>query len=336
MPEAPKIDLLISVVVLIRDEAEALPPFVAETHDLLSRRYSNFEILLIDNGSKDDSRQVVTGLLERHKCLRFLSLSRAVNGDIALTAGLDAAIGDYVVTANSNFDPPNEIPAMVELCRSGYDVVFGVDRARIAPPSNFIYRWMRSAFLLLSRWLLRLEIPAGTTGFRVFSRSAVNALTRIRSRRRFFSILASDIGLVACSHLYTPVYRTGGTQPRRLFESTRTGMSVLLHYSILPLRLVSLIAFIGSGLSLIYSLYVVVVYLLKPDVASGWTTLSLQVSGLFAIVFLMLALLGECMGRVMEEVLQRPLYHIRDEQSSAVMLSDAAKRNVLGQSSTSE
>ena len=107
---------------------------------------------------------------------------------------------------------------------------------------------------------------------------------------------------------------------------------MLVHYSILPLRLVSLLGLLGSGLSLLYSAYVVVIYIFKSDVMPGWTTLSLQVSGLFAIVFLMMALLSEYVGRLLEESPDRPLYFLRDEQSSAVMLADPKRKNVLSHS----
>jgi hypothetical protein len=105
---------------------------------------------------------------------------------------------------------------------------------------------------------------------------------------------------------------------------------VLVHNSILPLRLASALGLLGSSLSLLYSGYAVAVYLFKPDVMPGWTTLSLAMSGLFALMFLILALMGEYLGRVLEETADRPLYLVRDEQSSAVMLADPGRVNVLG------
>jgi hypothetical protein len=105
-----------------------------------------------------------------------------------------------------------------------------------------------------------------------------------------------------------------------------------VNHSVAPLRLVSFLGLTGSFLSLIYSLYVVGVYLLKQDVMPGWTTMSLQVSGLFFLVFIMLTMIGEHLGRLLDEAVDRPLYHVREEQASAVMLSDLARRNVMDRS----
>jgi dolichol-phosphate mannosyltransferase len=294
---------------------------------VLSERFTNFEILLIDNGSQNRSPEIIHKLLSQFKCVRWIRLSRAVDTETSLTAGLDAAIGDYVVTADPDYDPTAEIIPMIERCRAGCDVVQGVDRA--TPPPSFVYQALRSIFLRLARWLLKLDVPVETTEFRVFSRSAVNGLTRIRARRRFYSVLASDIGLDTELYPYERISRSGTRSTRNLKRSVKIGLSVLLHYSILPLRLVSVFGLLGSGLSLCYSLYVVIIYFFNPHVQAGWTTLSLQVSGLFALVFLMLALLGECVGRLMEEGMDRPLYHVRDEQSSAVMLEELTRRNVV-------
>jgi len=109
-------------------------------------------------------------------------------------------------------------------------------------------------------------------------------------------------------------------------------MSFLVHNSIVPLRIAGALGLFGSGLSFLYCLYVLGIYLFKSDVMPGWTTISLAVSGLFTMLFLILALLGEYVGRLLEESTDRPLYHVRDEQSSSVMLADLTRRNVIQQS----
>ncbi len=320
-------DVFVSVLALIEDDGAWLPAFVAEAHQRLTEQYSNFEILLIDNGSPGSATKAVQQQLSRFKCVRYLRLSRKIPAETAITAGMDSAIGDFVVTLDPQGDPLGEMVAMIELCRSNQDIVLGLDRS--PPPAGLIYRFLRATFVWLSRLLLNVQILVGTTTYRVFSRAAVNALTRIRTRRRYLTVLAAEIGLNTAIYPYDRRPTAGSYDVRSVPSAVRVGLSVLLHYSILPLRLVSLTGLVGSAMSLGYSVYVVIVYLIKPDVAAGWTTLSLQVSGLFLLVFMMLALLGECVGRLMEEGLDRPLYHIRDEQSSAVMLADIGKRNVI-------
>ena len=324
-----KADVLVSAVAVLRDHAAILPAFVEELAAVLDARFANYEILLIDNGSTDDTGDVVKTLLGRHRCLRYLRLTRPTDDETAVLAGLDAAIGDYVATLNPDFDPPTEIPAMVEKCRGGDDLVLGVDRHPTRP--GFAYRALRAAFNALAGRLVRFDPVTGTSVFRVLSRQAVNALVKVRLRKRHFSIVAADVGLTTAAHSYERISRSGKSPSHNLFRSLRLGLSVLVHNSLVPLRLASAIGLLGSALSMMYSLYVVGVYLFKQDVMPGWTTLSLAVSGLFGLAFLMLALMGEYLGRLLEESSARPLYHLRDEASSAVMITET-RRNVFDRS----
>lgn len=327
-------DTFVSAVAVLRSYARFLPAFVAETVRTLDARYTNYELVLIDNGSRDETPAVVRDLLKSHRCLRYLRLAGRQKAETAVMAGLDAAIGDFVVTLHPEFDPPADIPALVDRCRAGADVVVGV--APYPAPPGAVYRLCRWGFGRAARGLLGLDPGRAAGNFRCLSRAAVNALTRVRRRRRFFGQLLAETGLAAAEHPYRFLAR-GGKPPRvNLRRAARAAASMAVNSSQTPLRLVSGLGLLGSGLSFLYSLYVVAVYLTKPDVMPGWTTLSLQVSGLFVLVFLMLALIGEHLGRLMDEAVDRPLYHVREEQASAVMLADPARRNVTAAATEDE
>lgn len=325
-----KADLLISAVAVLNNNASVLPAFVEDVSVVLDAHYANYEIVLIDNASTDDTGKTVRQILAKHKCVRYLRLTRPATEEMAVMAGLDAAIGDYVVTLHPDFDPPADLVPMVEACRAGSDLVLGIDRhpPRLSP----VYRALRRLFLALARWLVGLDIVLGTTGLRALSRQAVNALVKVRLRRQYFALTATEVGLTTTLYPYDRICRSGQPHTPRLWPAIRLGLSVLVHNSITPLRMASALGLLGSALSFLYSLYVVAIYLLKQNVMPGWTTLSLAMSGLFGLAFLILALMGEYLGRVLEEAPDRPLYHVRDEQSSAVMLADLTRRNVLDRS----
>lgn len=325
-----KADVFVSVVAILRSYARFLPAFVEETYRTLDENYANFELVLVDNGSRDDTPRAVRELLKTHKCVRYLRLSRRMKPETAVMAGLDAAIGDFVVTIHPEFDPPAEIPAMVDECRAGTDVVLGV--APFPSPPGALYRALRWGFYRASRWLLGLDPVRVNSGYRCLSRAAVNALTRVRQRKRFFGLLASEIGLSTATHEYRFISRSGKVPRVNLRRSVRTAASMAVNHSVAPMRMVSLFGLTGSFLSLVYSLYVVGVYLFKRDVMPGWTTLSLQVSGLFFLVFVILTMIGEHLGRLLDEAVDRPLYHVREERASAVMLSNLTRRNVMDRS----
>jgi glycosyltransferase involved in cell wall biosynthesis len=328
--DPPPQDVFVSVVAVVRSYARFLPGFVNEVLATLGAQYTNYELVLVDNGARDDTPRVVRELLGRYKCVRYLRLSRRQKPETAVMAGLDAAIGDFVVTLHPAFDPPAEIPALVEECRGGADIVFGV--APFPAPPGPLYRLLRWGFHRIAGPAFGADVVRTTSGFRCLTRAAVNALTRVRVRKRHFGLIAAEIGLTTATHPYTFIAR-GGKAPRvNLRRAVRRAASLMLGHSVAPLRVVSLLGLGGSSLSLLYSLYVVGIYLTKPDVMPGWTTLSLQVSGLFLLVFVMLTMIGEHLARLVDEAGGRPLYHVREDQASAVMLSDLTRRNVMSQS----
>lgn len=325
-----KTDTFVSVVAVLRSYARFLPAFVDDVHRILDSHYTNYELVLVDNGSRDETPKLVRELLQSRKCIRYMRLSRRQSAEMAVMAGLDAAIGDFVVTLHPEFDPPGELPAMVEECRGGTDVVFGV--APFPHRPSPLYRAMSWGFYRFAKLALGIEPVRVNTVYRCMSRAAVNAFTRVRRRKRFFGQLASEIGLSTAAHQYEFISRSG-KQPRvNLRRAARTAASMAVSHSAAPMRLVSLLGLAGSFASLVYSLYVVGIYLTRDDVMPGWTTLSLQMSGLFFLVFVMLTLIGEHLGRLIDESVDRPLYHVREEQSSSVMLSDLARRNVMDRS----
>ncbi len=317
-------DLFVSVVAPLHDDAAHIADFVKETEAVLLAHYVEYEIVLVDDGSRDDTREIVESLLSSHRCIRLLRLSRRFGVEIALAAGLETAIGDVVVTILPAVDPPRLIPRFVDVAIDGRDIVIGVAPAR----RDASYRLLRGCYDWLCRRVLDVDLIPGSTCFRALSRQAVNALLRVRSRRRYFSLLIDDIGFDSIRIEYEQEPRASVARPG-LAALARGGVSLIVHNSTVPLRFVSLMGLTGSLLSLAYAFYVVMANILLATIAPGWTTLSLQVTGLMFLMFLMLALIGEYLVRLLEEVSDRPLYHVYSEKTSTVMLANPERTNVI-------
>ena len=322
-----KLDVFVSATAVLQNNADVLVEFVHDLSNVLQQHYSNYEILLIDNGSVDQTSYLVRELLNKVPCVRYLPLTRRVEGEMAVQVGLDAAIGDYVVNLNPDYDPPAELVSMINQSRLGTDVVIGVDQQ--PDRRGIVYRTLQKIFVILCQRLLNVNFVEGTTGFRVLTRHAVNSLVNVRQRRRFFAILTTDIGLTTSLHIYSRISRSGKWKNRSLPQAILSELSALVHNSITPLRMATGLGLVGSLLSLAYSFDTIGIYLFKSDVMPGWTTLSLLISGLFAMMFLILAFMGEYVGRLLEESTDRPLDHLREEQSSYLMITDPNRRNVL-------
>src|SRR4051812_14082946 len=109
-------EILVSVIAVLQHNADVLPAFVSETYSVLAQHYANFEIVLVDNASTDDTLGVVREILEKQKCVRYFRLPRPADPEMAVMAGLDAVIGDVVVTIHPDFDPPDQLVKLVETC----------------------------------------------------------------------------------------------------------------------------------------------------------------------------------------------------------------------------
>jgi hypothetical protein len=319
----------VSVVVAVRNAAPAVEAFTRECVAVLDAHYRDFELILVDDASTDDTVARVDGLLRDVPSVRLIRLARRFGPDVALTAGLDSAIGDYIVLMQPECDPPAEIPAMVRLAQLGSGVVTGVAPERHG--ERFWRRLLRQGFSHCCNRFLGISYPHYATRFQVLSRQAASAVTRVRHKCPQFPVLASQVGYGSATHMYRQVCRPAGAGSFGLFDKIDRGLSIMVLNSRSPLRLVSYVG-IGAGLlNLLYACYVMVINVLSDHVAAGWTTLSLQVACMFFLVFLILVVACEYVGRILEEAQDRPLYHVQEERNSSI-LSMQQQRNVLDRS----
>lgn len=323
-------DLFVSVVAPVTDAAHIVQPFIEELAGLLRLHYANYEIILVDDASEDDTVTRVEELLERFECVRLIRLSRRFGQEVAITAGLESAIGDYVVVMVPEMDPPDLIPEIVEQCRRGVGIVTGITqggRERSLPA-----RIMARAFHWYARRFWHTNLVPGATHFRVLSRQAVNAISQIRDSYRQLRWFTATVGFRPHTFTYTPLRRSAVSQRRSFLADASEAIEMMIVNSRHPLRFASQLGLLASIGNLVYLGYVVLIYLFMENVAAGWTTLSLQHGVMFFLLFVVLTVLSEYTGRILEETRHRPLYFIMDEKNSSVLLTDSERRNVVSES----
>lgn len=318
-------DVFVSVVAPLQDTAESLDAFVAEVVQVLRGNFRYYEVLLIDDGSRNIAASTWSELLGKHEGVRVLHLSRRFGEEQAIAAGLENAIGDFVVTMSVGADPPKLIPDLVNRARDGADVVLGVRTSRKGDPW-----WLRAgtgAFHWYSRRVLHLDVPVNATHFRCLSRAALNSLNKLRETGSRLRVFSSYIGYSSATFRYEPLRRG---KPRTSREAIGLALALVLDNSAHPLRLVSTLGVISAVLNLAYAGYVVVVYTLREDVAAGWATISLTSAMQFFFLSVMLAVLGEYVGRLPKRFGSEPGYYVRAEQTSAVLLREDRKNVITG------
>lgn len=321
---------VISIVVPLDQDAGLLETLVTEIDHTLGQAYRFFEIVLVDDGSTDGTAAAIQPLLKKVRRIRYLRLSRAFGRDVALSAGIESAIGDFVVTLDPRTDPVEIIPQMIDTCRKSGGIVHGVAGNPI--PRSMLREWTGGFFRSYCRKHIGVDIKRGVSDFRVMSRQAVNALLQVREQSRYLRVLTLTLGYQHEFFPYTLKPREGNTRDTTWHAELATGIDLLAANTRHPLRLVTAVGLLGAFLNLIYACYVVVVFLLKPVVAEGWTTLSLQQSGMFFFVCLILAVLSEYVGTILGEVRSRPLYFIAQEANSSVLLEDTVQSSIVKES----
>ena len=324
------LNTVISIIVPLHQDAPLLEQFVNELDATLSSSFRFFEIVLVDDGSTDHTPSVVKEILKRTQRVRYLRLSRSFGREVALSAGIESAIGDYVVTLDPRTDPVKPLPEMIAACRKTGGVVHGI---AANPLTRSVPReWIGRLFRSYCRKRLGVDIKRGVSDLRVMSRQAVNALLQVREQSRYLRVLTLMLGYHHEFFPYELSPRPGAERRTSWREDISTAIDLLAANTRHPLRLVTVAGLLGAGLNLVYAIYVVTIYLTKPNVVQGWTTLSLQQSGMFFFVCLILAVLSEYVGIILGEVRSRPLYFVAEEANSSVLLEDTVHSSIVGES----
>ncbi len=322
MTTTEKQDCFVSVVAVLQDSRDVVEPFLREVQAQLGRSFTDYEIVLIDQHSLDGTVERVEALMREVPSVRLIELSARMQTGIAYAAGIENAIGDFVVIMMPGEDPASCIPEVVRRCREGADVVVGV-----APkyPQSLPYRIFRRAFERVRR-MVGYDVPWNSTMLRCLSRRAVNAVTRTgRFHLHFFYRLVRT-GYPCALHPYAP--DRSRLLRRTFYRTLRETIRMLVFSSPRPLRWMSALGFLGSLVAVFIAAYSLVIRLFRQHVVEGWTTLVLFMSLLFMLLFTILAFFGEYLGRLLDERSEQSDYSVVYEKHSSVML-DENRYNVL-------
>lgn len=319
-----KVDAFVSVVAVLQPDTVGLSDFVADVHRVASESYTNYEIVIVLNGVALEELVTLRDLLHDLSCIRVLRLSRQFSYDTAIFAGLEAAIGDYIVHLTPVVDPVDVIPHIVALAMTGHDVIQGISTL---PSDRRGLRGLgRRMFYAYNTRFLKVDIPQRATYLTCLSRRALNSLTNASRSLRYLRHLIRHIGYRLAEYQYSPVRTfTASSSFRR---DVLTGAEMVTSYSSHPLRVVTLIGVLAGMGNFLYAIYVVVLAIARTDLAPGWVTTSLQLSATFFIFSIILAVQAEYVGRILAETRREPPYFIMEEFESDSLIPDAARRNV--------
>lgn len=304
--------MLCSVVIPVFNEEDNLQELYISLRGVFSENNISYEIIFIDDGSRDASLEIIKGFALSDPSVRYRSFTRNFGHEAASTAGLDVAKGDVVVLMDADLqDPPELIPRMIELWKSGNQLVYARRRKRYG---EGLFR-MASAkiFYRIIRFISDSDIPLDTGDFRLMDRAAVNDFMKCREYNRFVRGLTSWVGYNQAALDFDRNERFAGESKYNFLKLFLLMLDVISGFSIKPLRIATAMGFLVTLFSLVIGLIVVIQKLFFGLDIPGY---ALMVSGFFflgGVQMFFLGVIGEYIGKIYRQVQGRPLYLTRED-----------------------
>jgi len=300
----------ISVVVACYRDAGSVHEMYRRLTAVLRGITPSYEIIYVNDNSPDNALELLEEIAARDPRLTVITHSRNFGSQMAFTSGMQQSIGEGVILMDGDLqDPPEVIPALVTEWLKGFEVVYGVRERR---QENALKEFARKAFYRIYRRLSYLEMPLDAGDFSIMSRAVVDSLLQMPERDRFLRGLRTWVGFRQTGVPYVRPERFAGESTNSMLENLRWAKRGIFSFSYQPLELISLLAFavtILTGLGIVvYGLF----YFLLPKSPRGFLTILVAVLFLGAVQLFSLSIIAEYLGRIFEEVKQRPRYIVRD------------------------
>jgi polyisoprenyl-phosphate glycosyltransferase len=300
----------ISCVMPAYNEAGNLGLVVPRVLTALAPLCQQVELIIVNDGSRDTTEQVMADLCSKHPQIVALNLSRNFGKEPALTAGLEASSGEVVFILDADGQHPVDLlPEMLQKWEQGADVVYAVRKTR--HDQSKLHIAFTSVFYKLINWRSRVKIPANAGDFRLMGRNVVQALQLLPERNRFMKGLYAWVGFNSTAIDYEPLPREDGQSNYGFRGALSLAVTGLLAFSVAPLRLVSYFGLFLSMAALGYGAWVVFDYFWFGADTPGYATIVVGMMFLSGIQLLSIGILAEYVGRIYEEVKQRPTYLLR-------------------------
>jgi dolichol-phosphate mannosyltransferase len=302
---------LVSFVVPVFNEEDNINEFYKHLTTVMAKEPYDYELIFVDDGSRDATPALINALVEKDAHVQGYIFSRNFGHQRALTCGMDAAMGDALITMDGDLQhPPELVPQLLRLWEGGYEIVQTIRKA--TEDASFFKNLTSSAYYKLINALSDMRITPGGSDFRLLDKKAVAAFRLFRERARFIRGLINNMGFKYTTLEFVAPPRFAGKSKYNLSKMLHFALDGITAFSNVPLRFAFYLGCIFGFGSILLLFHVIYVKYIIEDAVPGWTTLAVSVLFLGGIQLVGIGIVGEYVGRIFEEVKQRPLYIIRE------------------------
>ena len=301
---------ILSVVIPVYNEEMNIGKLYQRICDTLKPLNISWEVVYVNDGSKDRSLSILKGLAETDNHVKYIDFSRNFGHQLAITAGIEYAAGEWIVIMDGDGqDPPELIPGLLSKAKEGFEVVYA--RRRKRDGENFLKKFTARLFYRLLAKITSIEIPVDTGDFRIIHRKIQRILSKMPEQHKYIRGQISWIGFNQTYLEYDREERMGGATKFTYRKMMRFALDGISSFSTWPLKVATISGFIVSAVAfvlIVYSLYQKFFGTTEP----GWTSLHISVLFLGGIQLIGIGMLGEYLGRVSDNVKNRPHYIVKD------------------------
>lgn len=302
---------MISIILPIYNEQEGLASFMQSLENELTKLKEDVEVIFINDGSTDDSLSLIKNYCDSNNRYKYLDLSRNFGHQIAVTAGIDHALGDTIVLMDADGqDPPSVIPEMLAKMAEGYDVVYAKRIKR--QDESFLKKMTASFFYKLLNKITSIEIPVNTGDFRIMNRKIVEGLKKMPEKQRYLRGQIAWLGYKQTSVSYERHGRNAGTTGYTYHKMIHLALDAITSFSNLPLRLATISGFVCALIGFLLILYTLYSRFILKVYEPGWSSLMITIVFLGGIQLMGIGIIGEYISRINDNVKNRPLYLIAE------------------------
>ncbi len=305
-------ETLISIIVPVYNEESNVTLLYERIRTVFESLAETFELIYVDDGSLDGSYRRLTELSQNDKRIKVLAFTRNFGHQQAVSAGLSYCKGACAIIMDADLqDPPDMIPELLKKWREQYQVVYATRTKRIG--DNIFKRLTAALFYRIMRLLTNVDIPVDTGDFRLIDRHVIDMLNSMPERHRFIRGMVSWGGFRQTGICYERQKRHSGKTKYPMLKMMKFALTGVTSFSFIPLQFASYFGFLISGLAFLAGVYALYLKLFTEVTIQGWTSLMIAILFIGGVQLITLGIIGEYIGRISEEVKQRPPYVIREK-----------------------
>jgi len=301
----------LSIVIPIFNEEENIDSLINRLRTVVAQMQISCEYIFVNDGSKDDSFQLIKNLALADPAIKYIDFSRNFGHQIAVSAGLDLAAGDRVAIIDADLqDPPELIIEMFAKMDEGYEVVYAKRNNRNG--ESWLKKFTAKVFYRILKSITSVKIPVDTGDFRIIDRKVVNVLNQMPEHNKFLRGQISWIGFKQTYVEYDRKVRQAGSTGYTYKKMIRLALDGITSFSNFPLKVASICGFVVSGIAFIVMIYALYSRYISKDYVEGWTSTIISVLFLGGIQLISIGIIGEYISRLSENSRNRPLYIINE------------------------